>query len=74
MIPVNARIELIGSMSAHADSSEILRWLRGFTQPPRMTFLVHGESRAMEALAGAIATQLGWPTKMPRHEERIELA
>ena len=59
---------------AHADSNEILRWLGGFTQPPRLTFIVHGEPPAMEALSGAIHAKLGWNTKMPSHGETVELA
>ena len=43
LVAVNARIELIESMSAHADSMEILRWLGGFKRPPQTTFIVHGE-------------------------------
>ena len=50
-IPVAARIERIDSMSAHADAGEIMRWLSGFTRPPAMTYLVHGEPCALEALA-----------------------
>lgn len=73
MIPVQAQIALVESMSAHADSNEILRWLGGFTQPPRLTFIVHGEPPAMEALSGAIHAKLGWNTKMPLHGETIEL-
>ncbi len=34
-IPVAAHIEKIDSMSAHADADEILRWLSGFSAPPR---------------------------------------
>jgi metallo-beta-lactamase family protein len=74
MIPVQARIALVESMSAHADSNEILRWLGGFTQPPRMTFIVHGEPAAMEALSAAIHAKLGWDTKMPAQGETVELA
>jgi metallo-beta-lactamase family protein len=74
MIPVQAQIALVESMSAHADSNEILRWLGGFTQPPRLTFIVHGEPPAMEALSGAIHAKLGWNTKMPSHGETVELA
>jgi len=74
MIPVQAQIALVESMSAHADSNEILRWLGGFTQPPRLTFIVHGEPPAMEALSGAILAKLGWNTKMPSHGETVELA
>src|SRR4030095_7531735 len=33
MIPVQARIELVESLAAHADSTEILQWLGGFTKP-----------------------------------------
>lgn len=72
-IPVNARVELLESMSAHADSREMLRWLGGFNRPPRMTFLVHGEPTAMEALGASITAQLGWKTRMPEHRETIEL-
>src|SRR5262249_60989617 len=50
-IPVAARIERIDAMSAHADAGEIMRWLSGFSRPPRMTYLVHGEDAALQALA-----------------------
>jgi metallo-beta-lactamase family protein len=74
MIPVQARIALVETMSAHADSTEILQWLRGFTKPPRLTFIVHGEVPAMEALSASIHASLGWNTKMPAHGETVELA
>jgi metallo-beta-lactamase family protein len=66
-------VEKIDSMSAHADSQEILRWLGGFKRPPQMTFLVHGEIAAMQALQTAINTKLGWKTMMPQHEESVDL-
>jgi metallo-beta-lactamase family protein len=74
VIPVHARVEKIDSMSAHADSQEIMRWLAGFTSPPQMTFLVHGELVAMEALQASIKATLGWETKLPEHEETVELS
>jgi len=74
MIAVHAHVEKIDSMSAHADSEEILRWLGGFTRPPRRTFLVHGEPVAMEALQALIKARLGWNTKLPQHEETVELS
>jgi metallo-beta-lactamase family protein len=74
VIPVHARVEKIDSMSAHADSEEVLRWLGGFTQPPRTTFLVHGEIVAMEALQATIKGRLGWNTRLPQHEETVELS
>jgi metallo-beta-lactamase family protein len=73
-IPVHAEVELIESMSAHADSAEILRWLGGFTRPPTSTFLVHGEPVAMDALRASISGTLGWPVVMPEHGQTIALA
>ena len=50
----------ISGLSAHADRDETLRWLGGFTRPPRHTYLVHGEPEGAEGLAAAIRTKLGW--------------
>ncbi len=73
LVPVRAQIVSIDAMSAHADADEILRWLSGFERPPRMTYLVHGEVPAMEALAERIARVLGWPVCLPDHLARVEL-
>lgn len=72
-IPVHARIEGIDSMSAHADADEILRWLGGFTRPPSLTCLVHGEPEPMDALKLRIERELGWTVRTPGHHERIDL-
>jgi metallo-beta-lactamase family protein len=73
MIPVHAEVALVESMSAHADSNEVLRWLGGFSRAPRRTFIVHGEPAAMEALTASIHDQLGWATKMPEYRETVIL-
>ncbi len=72
-VPVKARIEAIDSMSAHADSNEILRWLRQFKRPPALTCLVHGEAEPMDALKARIEAELGWRLATPGHQERIEI-
>ena len=60
-------------MSAHADSTEILRWLGGFKAPPKRTFLVHGEPQAMDALRASIGEKLGWTTHTPHLDEVVTL-
>lgn len=72
-VPVNAHIETVGSLSAHADSSEILRWLRGFKRPPRKTFIVHGEPDAAAALGQLITDKLGWDIAIPQYQEIVHL-
>ena len=69
--PVAARIERIDSMSAHADYSEIMRWLSGFTRAPRMTYLVHGDPAALTALARRITSELHWPVHIAGHLETV---
>jgi metallo-beta-lactamase family protein len=72
-IPVAAEIQSIDAMSAHADANEIMRWLRGFTQPPKLTCLVHGEPGAMDTLKARIERELHWNVRTPNHLEKIEL-
>jgi metallo-beta-lactamase family protein len=73
MVPVHARVERIESMSAHADSQEMLRWLGCFSRAPRRTFVVHGEPPAMAALQSAVEATLGWETHIPAHGETVTL-
>lgn len=71
-VPVNAKLTQISGFSAHADWSEMLRWMDGFTTPPKQVLLVHGEDKALEALKGRVELK-GWPTYIPKHLERVEL-
>jgi metallo-beta-lactamase family protein len=72
-VPVRARVETIHGLSAHADRAEILRWLGGFTRPPRTTYLVHGEPESARALAQAITTRYGWTVRIAQDGERVEV-
>jgi metallo-beta-lactamase family protein len=72
-VPVNATIERLDSMSAHADANEILRWLGGFQRPPSMTYIVHGEPVAADALRYRVERELKWPTHIAEDRERVEL-
>jgi len=73
LVPVNAEIVQMEELSAHADYQEILCWLSQFKQPPRRTFLVHGEESACEALQRKIHDQLGWECVIPDYGEEVEL-
>jgi metallo-beta-lactamase family protein len=73
MVPVRAQIRNIEAFSGHADSKEILRWLRAFKTPPKMTFVVHGEPESSKALADEIHRVLGWKTHIPEYLESYNL-
>lgn len=74
VVPVRARIYTVGGLSAHADQSALLNWLRGFHKAPDHTFVVHGEAGASANFKRAIEDQLGWPdVRLPLPGELVSL-
>ncbi len=70
-VPIRAEVAQLESLSAHADWSEILQWLRGFRSPPQQVAIVHGEPEAALALAGHINGGLGWQTHIAQQGETL---
>jgi len=71
-VPVRAEVASIGNLSAHADASEILAWLRTFRRAPTSTFLTHGEPAASDALRRRIGESLGWACVVPDYLETVQ--
>jgi metallo-beta-lactamase family protein len=72
-VVVKARIESLDSLSSHADSNEIMRWLRGFKKPPASLCLVHGEPDPMDTLKARIEAELKWNVRTLAHREMFDL-
>lgn len=72
-VPIRAELDNLSMLSAHADADEIIRWLQGFSRPPRRTFLVHGEPEAADTLRLRIKDELGWECQVAEHLERVTL-
>jgi metallo-beta-lactamase family protein len=72
-IVVRAQIYTLGGLSAHADQSALLDWLRGFTHPPRQTFVTHGEASIATEFAVLITEQLGWEASTPAAGDEVFL-
>ncbi|MFH1906086.1 MAG: MBL fold metallo-hydrolase [Chloroflexota bacterium] len=73
-VPVRARLFQAHALSAHADRDELLRWLDGFSQPPRQTFIVHGEPASSQALREHIQQRFGWNAVLPKTGETYKVA
>lgn len=73
-IPVRAEVTEISQLSAHAGQSELLRWLSGFSTPPRQTFLVHGEPPALQALKGKIISNPAWNVTIPAYGQSFDIS
>ncbi len=59
-LPVKAEVEVLDNVSAHADGSELMDWLKSGPQKPKSVFITHGEPDASSALRERIVRELGW--------------
>ncbi len=71
--PVQARVFQAHALSAHADRDEIMRWLGGFSRPPRRAFVVHGEPKSSQALQEHIQKHLMWDVSAPKIGDAYEI-
>jgi len=71
-VPVKAKVFTINGLSAHADRDELLRWLSGFSNAPKETFVVHGEAESANALKQALKEK-GWNATVPHYLENVQL-
>ncbi len=72
-VPVRAQVSQMQGFSGHADANELLAWLRCLPQPPRRTFVVHGEPAAADTLRTRIQDELGWAVRVPQHGSRVSM-
>lgn len=71
-IPVKAEVSRLEGFSGHADGSGVLDWCDGFSEPPRVTFLVHGEPDALQAQGEKLKAR-GWNVVVPDHGQDFDL-
>jgi len=71
--PVRAGVTQLDGFSAHADSSELIDWMRGFHSAPKQVYVTHGEPEAADRLRVRIEKELGWRARVPEHMETVEL-
>ena len=72
-VPVRCRVRKVNGLSAHADQTELLRWLEGFKKAPKQTFITHGEPETAQAFAKIVTEKFGWNTTVPEYLESVRL-
>jgi metallo-beta-lactamase family protein len=66
-IPLRARVEILNGYSAHADRTELIRWLNAMKDRSpslRKVWLVHGEREAQDALQATLG-EAGYSVSCP---------
>ena len=72
-VPVRGSIHTLGGFSAHAGQDELMQWLAGMAKEKPKLFLVHGEDRARQALAGRIDAELNLSPVCPALGDVVEI-
>ena len=70
---IRAHVNALEQFSDHADTAELLRWLKTFKKKPETTFLVHGENEAAGLLQEAMTHELGWKVNIAHWMEKVPL-
>jgi metallo-beta-lactamase family protein len=70
---VRARIAQIPGFSAHADRTELLRWLSRLETRPRNVFVTHGEPEAATAFAETLRQEKGFTASVPAYADTVTL-
>lgn len=70
-VSVEAEIFSIDSLSAHADSNDLVKWVNGMSKKPRRIFLNHGEKSSLEALRYRLRHDLRIDTFIPKPDEEF---
>ncbi|MCM4153403.1 MBL fold metallo-hydrolase [Arenibacter sp. N53] len=71
--PVKAKIHHLESLSAHADQSELLDWMKEVDNIPEIVFLIHGEPTSLDAFRVKIKDVYGWKVHIPKLKEVQEI-
>ncbi len=72
-VPIRAQVAALEQFSDHADTIELLAWLKTFKKRPQTTFLVHGEPSAAGQLQQAISSRLGWKVNVAQWLQKVTL-
>lgn len=76
-VPVKAQFISMSGLSAHADRSELLRWVKSAGSPaqrPDTVFVTHGEQKASKAMAELLEKKLGSRTFRPKLGDGYDLS
>lgn len=72
-IRIGAEVIQMEGLSAHADSNELIQWMQSAPTAPAMTYIVHGEADASDALRIRIKRELGWKARVPEYLETVSV-
>jgi len=73
IVPIRAQVAALEQFSDHADTPELLEWLRTFPKKPPATYLVHGEPAASSQLRDTMTKELGWNVQVAHWMQKVQV-
>ena len=73
-VPVRAQVAALEQFSDHADTPELLEWLRTFKEQPRITYLVHGDPDASAKLRDTMQQELKWEVQVAQWLQKVPVS
>lgn len=69
---VGADVMHIDSFSSHADSADLMHWMKSFKKKPKKIFIVHGEEESATVFRDNLHTA-GFSAAVPKKDQTFEL-
>ncbi len=73
-VRINAEVVTLPGMSAHADASQLIDWMRSLKKAPRHVYVTHGEPAAADALRCRIQRELNWHASVPMLGDAVTIS
>jgi len=73
IVPIRAQVTALEQFSDHADTPELLQWLRTFSSKPPATYLVHGDPAASAQLRDTMTKELGWNVQVAQWMQKVNV-
>jgi metallo-beta-lactamase family protein len=73
-VPVRAQVAALEQFSDHADTPELLEWLRTFKKQPQTTYLVHGDPDASAQLRDTMQKELKWNVQVAQWLQKVTVS
>ena len=72
-VQIRAEVAKLEGMSAHADSQQVMDWLKTAPTAPKAVYLNHGEPIPADMLRQRIEHELGWSAMAPLLGQTVEV-
>ena len=71
--PVNATVQVLHGLSAHADQRELLQWLSSTEQGVQRLYINHGDPAAADTLRLKVEESFNWQVEVPDYADRYKV-